>query len=114
MFVHVFGYREVEARIVNEYHYIRIPGCDIFFTKRHILKDGGQVQQHRNEPHIGQFAIMLHQLSALRSHQVAAKKAELSLWVFFFQGFHEVRRMQIAARLANYQVIFHGGLKMED
>ena len=62
------GYIQVEARIVHQYKYIRLPGHNILLTAFHIGENSAQVQQDGNEAHICQFLIMLHQGSAYRRH----------------------------------------------
>ena len=79
--LYILGYLQVKARIVDEDDYIRLPLADVLFTHLHITKNGAQVQQHRNETHISQFAIMLHTSAPNSSHQVAPKEAELRLRV---------------------------------
>ena len=41
------------------------------------------------------------------SHQVAPEEAELRLLIATFQCLHQMRRMQIATGLADYQVVSH-------
>ena len=89
LLVQVLGNAEVEARVVNEYDHVGLPLADVALAHRHIPQDGPQVQQHRHEAHVGQFAVVLHQCAPLGCHQVAAKEAELGLRVFRFQGSHE-------------------------
>ncbi len=91
--MHIFGYLQIKARIIDKYHHIRVPRFDIFFTKRHIPKDSRQMQKHGNKAHICQFAVMLYQLTTFCSHQVTSKKTEFRFGVLLFQGFHEMRCM---------------------
>ena len=58
--MHKLRYVEVEAWIVNEYHYVGLPCYDVLLTPFYIPKDGGQMHQHRNEPHVGQLPIVFH------------------------------------------------------
>jgi hypothetical protein len=45
--------------------------------------------------------------ATLGSHQVAAKKTEIRLRVFFFYLSHKVRSVKVARSLARYKEIFH-------
>ena len=65
------------------------------------------MQGHLYEPHVGQFAVVLHQRAAHGLHQVAAEEAELGLCIGLFQRLHQVRGMQVARGFASYKVVSH-------
>ena len=96
MFLDKFRYFQVESRIIHQNHHIRLPFQDIRLTEIHILEDSTQMQQDRNKAHICQFLVMLDQRSTDFTHQVTAKETEFSLCIPFFQGLHQIGRMQIA------------------
>lgn len=104
----VLGDAEVEAWVIHQYQGVGPPLHDVVLAEVHIGKDGAQVEQDRDEAHVGQVAIVLHRRTTSRgSHQVAPKEAELRLRVFATQGRHQVRRMKVARGFADNQVIFH-------
>ena len=84
-----------------------LPRHDVALAQGHVAEDGTQVHEHGHEAHVGQFAVMLHALTANGSHHVAAEEAELGLGVNPLQGRHQVRGVQVAAGLAHYEIIFH-------
>jgi hypothetical protein len=104
---HKLGDVEVEARIVYEDYCVGLPRQDILLTESHIPQDGGQMQEHRDKPHIGEVTIMTHHRTSLCCHQVAAKETELRLLVLLSQTVHQMRCMQIATRLTSYQIVSH-------
>ena len=104
---HKLGDVEVEARVVYQYHHVGLPVSDVALGTRHVAQNGGQVQQHGYEAHIGQFAVVLHERAAHGLHQVAAEEAELCRRVGILQRLHEVRCVQVATGFAGYQVVFH-------
>ena len=79
---HIFGDAEVEARVIHKDYNIRAPSGDVFLTLAHISQNGAQMEQHGDEAHIGQFAVVLYQGGTLGCHQVASKTTELSLCIF--------------------------------
>ena len=111
--VNVFRYLQIETRIVDENNHIGIPLGNVLLAHLHISQDSAQVQQHGNETHVSQFAVVLHHRAAHCGHQVAAEKAELRLPVLRLQRLHQVRCVQIATGLTGYQVIFHRTLNIE-
>ena len=80
---------KIESRIVNEDNRIRLPTHDVLLAHLHILEDSGQMQQYRNEPHIGKFTIMLHTCTPHFRHQITTKEAKLSLWIILHQRLHK-------------------------
>ena len=107
LLLHILGDVEIEARIVNEYHHVGAPLGDVLLAFAHVAQNGGQMQQHGHEAHVGQLAVVLHASAPLGRHQVAAEEAELSRRVGILQRPHQPRRMQVAAGLSCYQVVFH-------
>ena len=68
------------------------------------------MEQHRDKTHIGQFTIVADTSTANSRHQVATKETEISFTVCIFQRSHQVRGMQVARGLADYQVVFHSAM----
>jgi hypothetical protein len=52
----------------------------------HIPQDSTQVEQHRDETHIGEFTVMFYQRRPLGCHQVTSETTELSLRIGLSQG----------------------------
>ena len=65
------------------------------------------MEQDGNETHVGKLAVVLHHCAAHGLHLVAAEKAELGLGVALGNGPHEIRRMKVATRLTNNQIVLH-------
>ena len=107
MLLHIFGNLEIEARVIHQDDYIRIPLRDVFLASVHVLENGAKMEQDRNEAHIGQLPVMLHPSTPNGTHQVTPEETEVRLRILFFQGTHQVRGMQVARCLAYNQVIFH-------
>ena len=103
----VFRYFQVETRIVDENNHIGIPLGNVLLAHLHISQDSAQVQQHGNETHVCQFAIVLHHRAACCLHLVAAIEAKLGSRILPLQFFHQVRGMQVTAGLACYQIVLH-------
>ena len=81
---------EVETGLIDEYHHVGLPVDDVAFAHRHVLKDGSQVQQHRDKAHVGHLFEVPNACSADSRHEVAAQKSKLGLWVFALQGLHKM------------------------
>ena len=107
MLLDVFRYLQIESRIINQDKRIRLPINNILLAKVHIAEDGAEMKQHRNETHIGQFLVMLHQGTANSLHQVPPKETEVGLRIMFFQSTHQIGRMKVARGFAYYQIILH-------
>ena len=105
--VHELGDVEIEARVVDQDHRVGSPLPDILLALRHVAEDGRQVEEHRDEAHIGHLAVVAHQGSSLGGHLVATEEAELGLAVGLCQFSHQVSGMQVATRLSHYQVVSH-------
>ena len=105
--MHKLSNIEIKARIIHQNDHIGRPRHDVLLASLHVGKNGRQMQQHRDKPHVGQLFIMLHHCSSHGSHQITAKEAKFSFRVFLFQCSHQVGSMQIARSLANNQIIFH-------
>ena len=90
MAFHEACYAEVEARIIDEYDHIGLPLPYVGLAHCHVAHDGAQMEQHGYEAHVGQFAVVAHTGSAHILHHVAAKEAELCLWVGILKLTHEV------------------------
>ena len=65
------------------------------------------MQQHGNQAHIGQVAIMADACAADGRHQVAAEETEVSLVVNFLQRAHQVGGVEVARGFADDEIIFH-------
>ena len=65
------------------------------------------MQQYRDEAHVGQVAVVAHQLPARALHQVTPIEAELGLGITLAQGLHQVAGMKVAAGLPHNQIIPH-------
>ena len=105
--VNVLGNIKIEAWIIDKDDDIRLPLRNILLAHLHILENGTQMQQDRNEPHIRQFAIVTNTRTTDCSHQVTSEETKLCCFVALLQCLHQVRRMQVATGLASYQVILH-------
>ena len=87
--MHIFGYAEVEARIIHKDDHIGLPLCDVLLCLPHVTQNRGQMEEYRDEPHIGQFAVVLHTCATFGQHQVAAVEAELGFRVLILQRPHQ-------------------------
>ena len=105
--VYVLGNVEVEAGIVYKYDAVWLPLADVELCPPHVPEDGGQMAEHREETHVGQFAVVAHKCAADGRHLVAANESELRLGITPLQCHHQVRGMEIATGLTGYQVITH-------
>ena len=104
---YIFGDLQVEARIVHQDDAVRLPRLDILFAELHVLQDGRKVQQHGDQAHIGQVAIMADTCAADGRHQVAAEETEVCLVVNFLQRAHQVGGVEVARGFADYEIILH-------
>ena len=102
-----FRYLQVKSRIVDQDDHIRLPLQDILLTHLHITKDGGKMEQDRDETHICQILVMLHTGTTHCRHHIASKEAELRMCILFLQRLHQMRRVQVTTRLSYYQIILH-------
>ena len=82
-------YLQVEAGIVDEDERVGLPGEDVLATTLHAPHDGGQVHEYGQEAHVGKVAVVLHQLSPLSRHHVAAEASEAGLGVFVPERCHQ-------------------------
>ena len=107
MLLRVLRDTEVEAGIIHQYHHVGTPRRYVFLAHGHVAEDGGQMQKHRHEAHVGQLLIVLYPGAALGAHQVSTQETELRLGVFRLQGTHQVAGMQVATGLSYDDVILH-------
>ena len=105
--LHELGDIQVEAGVVDKDDAVGLPVEDVQLTHFHITEDGGQMEQHGDEAHIGQFAIVAHPSAADRHHQVTAEEAEVGLTVYIFQRLHQMGGVQVAGGFASNQIVFH-------
>ena len=101
------GYIQIKARIVHQNQHIRLPRNNVLLAALHIGKDGAQMQQYGNEPHIRQLFVMLHHHTAHCSHEVASEETELRLRVLLLQCSHQMGGMQVAGSFTDNQIILH-------
>ena len=87
---------EIETRIVDQYHYIRIECQYVLFTEADITKYSRKVLDHLHESHKSQITDMLHYMPARSCHFITTPAADISLRITGFQGLDEVRPMQVA------------------
>ena len=107
MLFDVSGYLKIESRIIHQYQHIRLPRFDVVLASVHIAEYSTQMQQHGDEAHVSQFAIMLYARSAYGSHQITTEETEFSFRIFRHQRLHQVRCVKVARCLAYYQIILH-------
>jgi hypothetical protein len=79
------GNLQVEARIVDKDDNIWMPLKDILLTHPHIAKYCRQMEQDRNETHIGEVFVMSDPSTSDSRHQVTTEKAKLSSCILFLQ-----------------------------
>ena len=102
-----FSDRKVKSGIINQYYHIRFPLHNVVFAQFHVAKDGAQVKQNGNKPHISHFTKMFYAGSTFSLHQVASPKAKLGLRIYLFKRMHQMRGVKIARGFANNEIIFH-------
>ena len=105
--VQILGDIEIEAWIIDEDDHVGLPLHNVALAHGHVAEDGGQMQQHGHEAHVGQFAVMAHAGASDYRHQVAAEEAELGVGVVLAERLHEMAGMQIAAGFAYDKIVFH-------
>ena len=98
---------KIKAGIVDKDHSIGLPLHDILLAQCHIPENGTQMEQYWNEAHIGQFLIMFHTGASHGGHQVTTEEPERCFRILFLQRPHQMRSMEVAACLTDYQVVFH-------
>ena len=111
--MHVFRYRQVESRVVHQDEHVGVPLDHVALAGLHVAQYRPGMQEHGNEPHVGQVFIVAHHRPALFLHQVAAEKAELRLRVALLQRpliRCEAWRSPLAS--PHYQVILHKSSKL--
>ena len=107
------GNPEIEAGIVDEDHHVRLPGQDVLFAGADPLEQFPRLDEHLPDAHHGSFPIVAHEAAPLlvllvnRVHEPAAPEADVRLRVARIQAAHQVGTVQVAGRLAGYQVVFH-------
>ena len=109
MFMNIFGYVEVESRIVHEYDTVRLPLLNLLLALAHTSQYLGQMEHNGQDTHICQLPVVHEEILAptLFSHKVAAVEVELSLRITGFNGLHEVGSMQVATGFSGYDKILH-------
>ena len=105
--VDVAGYVEVETRIVDQDHHVGTPRHNVLLAPLHVAEDGAQVEQHGHEAHIGKILVVAHALATDGRHEVAAEEAKLRRGVILAQRGHQPAGMEVATRLAHYQIVLH-------
>ena len=107
------GDPEVESGIVDEDHHVRLPGQDVLLAGTDPPEQLPRLDEHLPDAHHGPFPIVPHEAAPLlvllehRVHQPAAPEADVRLGVARVQAAHQVGTVQVAGRLAGYQVEFH-------
>ena len=103
------GHLHIEPGVIDENQHIGCERRDIGLTLAHLPFDGPQITKHLHDTEERSLAVMLPQVhaSARLGHAVAAPKTEFGCRVDVPKPPDEVGAMQIARRLACYQIIFH-------
>ena len=110
------GDPEVESGIVDEDHDVRLPGQDVLLAGAHAPEQLPRLDEHLPDAHHGPFPIVPHEADPLlmllehRVHQPAAPEADVRLGIARIQAAHQVGTVQVAGRLAGYQVEFHNSV----
>ena len=107
MLVDVVGNVEIEARIIDQDYYVGTPRHNVLLTPLHVAKDGAQVKQDGHKTHIGQVLVVAHALATDGRHEVAAEEAKLRRGVILAQRGHQPAGVEVATRLAHYQIVLH-------
>ena len=90
LFVQMLCDFQVEARIVDKDDGIGLPLRDVLLAEREVAEDGGQMHQHGDEAHVGEFLIVSHTRATDFRHEVAAEEAELRFGIFFLERPHQM------------------------
>ena len=91
MALDISGYAEIESRIVHQYDHVGPPVSDVLLAAAHVAEYRRQVEQYRDETHVGQFPIMADHRAAHGRHQVATDKTKFRRGVTLLQRLHEPR-----------------------
>ena len=102
-------YLHVEARVVDKYYRV---GCERIYVAAALAdlpQYGRQMPHHLHEAEERRLAVVLCKvpLSSGLGHHVAAPEAQLGRGVGREQTAYEVGAVQIARRLAGYDIVFH-------
>jgi hypothetical protein len=100
--VNKLGDFEVETRVIHKDNDVGVPLHDVLFADFHVAENGTCMEQDRNKTHVGKFLVVLDESSPYGSHLIATVETEISLGIVSFQGFHQVRSVQVARCFTNY------------
>ena len=103
------GHLHIEARIIHQDQHVGGERLDVLPALFHLAADRPQVFDYFDDAEKRGFLIMFGQIPAASDpgHLVPAPEVELRLGVVGFQPFHQVGAVQVARRLAGYQVVTH-------
>ena len=90
LFVQMLRDFQVEAWIVDKDDGIGLPLRNVLLAECEVAEDGGQVHQHGDEAHVGEFLIVSHARATDFRHEVAAEEAELRFGIFFLECPHQM------------------------
>ena len=92
------GYLEVEARVVNQNHYVGVVGGDIGLALLHLAANRADIHQYVEKTEERGFAVVLYKVGTTSrlGHQIPAPKAKFRLRVGLFQPLNQFRAVQIA------------------
>ena len=103
----IFGYPQIETRIVNQNHHVGTKTNDSPPRVAQVAQYGRQMAHYCRDAHKCHVAIVLDLTAALGCHQIAAEKTELGCSIMLLQCRHQIRTVQIARCFACYDKIFH-------
>ena len=103
----VLGNLEIEARIVDEDDGVGSPAGNVLLTHLHIAEDGGQMEQYGYEAHVCQLVVVAYACATYSRHVVTSEEPELGIVIVALDVLHQSGCMEVATRLAYYQIILH-------
>ena len=90
---YIFCNLQIETRIIDQDHTVRLPIQDIPLAHAHITEYHRQMEKYGDKSHISQFSIMPDPRTTDGRHQIAAEETKLGGRVNFFQRTHQMRCM---------------------
>ena len=100
--LYIFGYLQIEPRIIDQDHHIGPVLPDFLLAGFHVVQDRTEIEQYGDKAHESHIPVMLHQRPSDCLHKIAAQETKIRFGILLLQCCHQVGGMQITGSFARY------------
>ena len=95
LLLYIFGYLQIESRIIDQNHHIGPILPDFLLASFHVVQDRTKIEQYGDKAHESHIPVMFHQRPSDCLHKITAQKTEIRFRILLLQCCHQVGGMQI-------------------